>query len=194
VKGTFDGADFTYTSDLDVQQELKFEQPVVVEAGKPASVTIKLDLDGWFRNGGGTLLDPATAATGAENESFGARQYRPVVPRFPGRRRGRDGRRARGSRRRALIRIRVLLDEGGDFRRSRCRPSRVQRDRPLAGGARSRNITDRLQGGTQISLDLGQRVSASLPPRELGCPAEARRRAGACRPAPRTRLEPPHLR
>src|SRR5882762_2889610 len=70
VKGTFDGADFTYTSDLDVQQELQFEQPVVVEAGKPASVTIKLDLDGWFRNGGGTLLDPATAATGAANESL----------------------------------------------------------------------------------------------------------------------------
>src|SRR5712691_11215437 len=70
VKGTFDGADFTYTSDLDVEQELKFEQPVVVEAGKPASVTIKLDLDGWFRNGVGTLVDPATAATGAENENL----------------------------------------------------------------------------------------------------------------------------
>lgn len=70
VKGTFDGADFTYTSDLDVKQELKFEQPVVVEAGKPASVTITLDLDGWFRNGGGTLVDPASAATGAENETL----------------------------------------------------------------------------------------------------------------------------
>ncbi len=70
VKGTFDGADFTYTSDLDVEQELKFEPPVVVEAGKPASVTIKVDLDGWFRNGGGTLVAPATAATGAENENL----------------------------------------------------------------------------------------------------------------------------
>ena len=39
VKGTFNGAAFTYTSDFDVEQELKFEQPVVVEAGKPASVT-----------------------------------------------------------------------------------------------------------------------------------------------------------
>src|SRR5216683_457052 len=70
VKGTFDGADFTYTSDLDVEQELKFEPPVVVEAGKPASVTIKVDLDGWFRNGVGTLVNPATAATGAENENL----------------------------------------------------------------------------------------------------------------------------
>ena len=70
VKGTFNGADFTYTSALDVEQELKFEQPVVVEAGKPASVTITLDLDRWFRNAGGTLVDPATAAAGAENENL----------------------------------------------------------------------------------------------------------------------------
>ncbi|PYP43999.1 MAG: hypothetical protein DMD42_08785 [Gemmatimonadetes bacterium] len=70
VKGTFDGADFTYTSDLDAEQELKFEQPVVVEAGKPASLTIKLDLDGWFRSGSSTLVDPATAATGAQNENL----------------------------------------------------------------------------------------------------------------------------
>jgi len=71
VKGTYNGADFTYTSDLDVQQELRFEQPMVVEAGKPASVTIKLDLDGWFRgSAGGALVDPATAAAGAENENL----------------------------------------------------------------------------------------------------------------------------
>jgi len=70
VKGTFNGAAFSYTSALDVEQELKFEPPVVVEAGKPASVTIKLDLDGWFRSAGGTLVDPATAAAGAENEDL----------------------------------------------------------------------------------------------------------------------------
>lgn len=70
VKGTFNGTDFTYTSDLEVEQELKFEQPMVVQAGTPASVTIKLDLDGWFRSSGGTLVDPATAAAGAANESL----------------------------------------------------------------------------------------------------------------------------
>ena len=70
VKGTFNGADFTYTSDLSVGQELKFDPPVVVTAGTPASVTIKLDLDGWFRSGGATLVDPATAAKGAENENL----------------------------------------------------------------------------------------------------------------------------
>lgn len=69
VKGTFNGADFTYTSDLSVGQELRFDPPVVVTAGTPASVTIKLDLDGWFRSGT-TLVDPATAAKGAENENL----------------------------------------------------------------------------------------------------------------------------
>jgi hypothetical protein len=69
VKGTFNGTDFTYTSDLEVEQELKFAQPMVVVAGTPASVTIKLDLDGWFRSGG-TLVDPATAAKGAANENL----------------------------------------------------------------------------------------------------------------------------
>jgi hypothetical protein len=69
VKGTFNGADFTYTSDLSVGEELRFDPPVVVTAGTPASVTIKLDLDGWFRSSG-TLVDPATAAKGAENENL----------------------------------------------------------------------------------------------------------------------------
>jgi len=69
VKGTFNGADFTYTSDLSVGEELRFDPPVVVTAGTPASVTIRLDLDGWFRSGG-TLVDPATAAKGADNENL----------------------------------------------------------------------------------------------------------------------------
>src|SRR3989440_5129425 len=84
VKGTFKGTDFTYTSDLDVQQELKFEQPVVVQAGTPASVTIKLDLDGWFRSGGGTLVGPATAAAGAENEHPVRGKIVPSVHALPG--------------------------------------------------------------------------------------------------------------
>ena len=70
VKGTFNGADFTYTSDLSVGEKLKFDPPAVVTAGTPASVTIKLDLDGWFRSGGGALVDPATAGLGAKNEDL----------------------------------------------------------------------------------------------------------------------------
>ena len=50
VKGTFNGADFTYTSDLNVEQELRFDPPVPVTAGTPAKLTVSLDLSGWFRS------------------------------------------------------------------------------------------------------------------------------------------------
>src|ERR1043166_4446964 len=76
-----------------------------------------------------------------------------------------------------------LLDEGSDLRRRRSRAeSPVQRDRALAGGARSAGVAERFQGGTEISFDLGQRVGASLPPRQLGCPSEHRRRARVVAP------------
>jgi len=59
----------------------------------------------------------------------------------------------------------LLLDEGRDLRRGGRRPeSAVQRHRPLTGGARSGGIPHRLEGGTEIAFDLGQRVGASLPP------------------------------
>ena len=67
VTGTFNGAAFTYTSDLDVEQELTFNPPVVVTAGTPAKLTVSLDLSGWFRSSG-ALVDPATAAQGGANE------------------------------------------------------------------------------------------------------------------------------
>ena len=67
VKGTFNGADFTFTSDLNVEQELRFAPPVTVTAGTPAKLTVSLDLSGWFRSDG-TLVDPATAAKDGTNE------------------------------------------------------------------------------------------------------------------------------
>src|SRR5439155_21320204 len=69
VKGRSNGADVTSTGYRNVGEQLRFDPPIVVTAGTPASVTIKLDLDGWFRSGG-TLVDPATAAKGADNENL----------------------------------------------------------------------------------------------------------------------------
>ena len=69
VKGTFDGAAFTYTSELNVEQELRFNPPVVVTAGTPAKLTVSLDLSGWFRSSD-TLVDPATAEQGGVNEDL----------------------------------------------------------------------------------------------------------------------------
>src|SRR6266516_1081389 len=69
VKGTFNGTDFTYTSDLNVEQELRFNPAVVVTAGTPAKLTVSLDLSGWFRSSS-TLVDPATAAKDGANEGL----------------------------------------------------------------------------------------------------------------------------
>src|SRR5437660_1118492 len=69
VKGTFNGAAFTYTSELNVEQELRFNPPVVVTAGTPAQLTVSLDLSGWFRSSD-TLVDPATAEQGGVNEDL----------------------------------------------------------------------------------------------------------------------------
>src|SRR5690349_19292853 len=46
VQGTFNGANFTFTRDVDVEKELTFDPPVVVQAGVPASLTVQLDLNG----------------------------------------------------------------------------------------------------------------------------------------------------
>src|SRR5437016_5136410 len=69
MEGTFNGAAFTYTSALDVDQELRFNPPIEVTAGTSAKLTVSLDLSGWFRNSG-TLVDPATAAEGGANEDL----------------------------------------------------------------------------------------------------------------------------
>src|SRR5205807_3415944 len=62
-------AAFTYTSALDVDQELRFNRPIEVTAGTSAKLTVSLDLSGWFRNSV-TLVDPATAAEGGANEDL----------------------------------------------------------------------------------------------------------------------------
>lgn len=69
VKGTFNGADFTYWSDLNVEQELELDPPLVVSAGTPVTLTVRLDLDGWFRSGT-TVVDPRTANEGGVNENL----------------------------------------------------------------------------------------------------------------------------
>src|SRR5207302_557034 len=58
-----------YTSELNVEQELRFNPPVVVTAGTPAKLTVSLDLSGWFRSRD-TLVDPATAEQGGVNEDL----------------------------------------------------------------------------------------------------------------------------
>jgi hypothetical protein len=73
VTGTFSHAgnrsDFTYESALEVEQEVRLDQPITVDAGGVASLTLRFDLSGWFAGPGGSgLVDPASANAGGAND------------------------------------------------------------------------------------------------------------------------------
>jgi len=70
VRGTFNGAAFTYTSALDQEQEYTFNPPLVIDAsGSTTNLTIRVDVATWFRYPtSGTLINPTTANTGGANE------------------------------------------------------------------------------------------------------------------------------
>lgn len=69
VQGTFNGEAFVFESDLNVEQELALNPALVVdEATSSTNVTIFIDIDSWFRDLDGGLIDPATANKGFENE------------------------------------------------------------------------------------------------------------------------------
>ncbi|MEO8138241.1 MAG: hypothetical protein ABI742_01285 [Gemmatimonadota bacterium] len=69
MTGTYNGVAFTYTSDLEVEQEHSFVPPITVTDSTGANLTLFVDLNGWFLNQSATgLIDPATALTGQPNE------------------------------------------------------------------------------------------------------------------------------
>jgi hypothetical protein len=70
VEGAFNGTSFVYDSDLDVEQELNLQPPLVVDAQTVTNVTVFVDIDRWFRRADGTVVDPATANKDGENENL----------------------------------------------------------------------------------------------------------------------------
>ncbi len=70
VQGTFRGQVFLYESDLNVEQELDLNPPLVVDQTTSTNVTIRVNLGEWFRTSGGALIDPATANKGGANENL----------------------------------------------------------------------------------------------------------------------------
>ncbi|MFQ6047692.1 MAG: hypothetical protein ACE5PT_15260 [Gemmatimonadales bacterium] len=71
VQGTFNGQAFTYETDLDVEQEFELNPPLVIDSTTvTTNVTVRVGLDGWFRDATGTLVDPASANKGGPNESL----------------------------------------------------------------------------------------------------------------------------
>jgi len=64
--GSYNGSPFVYTSRVTDVQRVRLDPPVVVGDGS-ASLTLKVDLSGWFKNGAGVLVDPATAVGDGAN-------------------------------------------------------------------------------------------------------------------------------
>ncbi|MBI4499896.1 MAG: hypothetical protein HY700_01925 [Gemmatimonadetes bacterium] len=70
VTGTFNGQAFTFTSDLDVEQELTLVPNLVITASTTSTnLTVQVNLGDWFKTTTGTLINPATANKGGANES-----------------------------------------------------------------------------------------------------------------------------
>jgi hypothetical protein len=69
VEGTWNGASFTFTSDLDAEQELELSPPLVVAQGGATDLTLLFDVSAWFKASGGTLIDPSSAVKGQPNEN-----------------------------------------------------------------------------------------------------------------------------
>lgn len=71
VTGTYNGASFLYTSDLNEEQEIELASPLTVAEGAgPLNVTLTIDLARWFSSGAGMLIDPRTAVKGQPNENL----------------------------------------------------------------------------------------------------------------------------
>jgi hypothetical protein len=68
VDGTFNGQAFSYTSDLNAEEEIELNPPLVTTESAATDLTLFVDLDRWFRDGAGNLVDPATAGVGLTNE------------------------------------------------------------------------------------------------------------------------------
>ncbi len=60
VEGSFNGASFTFVSDLRAELKLDLSPPLVVGGSGTTDLTLFADLGAWFRDPAGNLLDPAS--------------------------------------------------------------------------------------------------------------------------------------
>lgn len=67
VTGSFNGTDFVFTSDLNAEQEVELNPPLVVGASSSVDVTLMVDISSWFLNGV-ALVDPSLALKGGPLE------------------------------------------------------------------------------------------------------------------------------
>lgn len=70
ISGTFNGQSFLFESDLNVELELEFSPALVIEEATQTNITVFIEIDTWFLDASGALVDPATANKGGSNESL----------------------------------------------------------------------------------------------------------------------------
>jgi hypothetical protein len=64
LEGTYDGSPFVVTVAVNDELEMALTPPLVVpDNASPTAVNVALDLQSWFRNAAGDLIDPRQAAT-----------------------------------------------------------------------------------------------------------------------------------
>ena len=69
VVGSFNGTPFVYTNDVTANQEFRFAAPVALATAGNIDLTLLVDVNTWFSNGG-AIVDPSTAGNGGENENL----------------------------------------------------------------------------------------------------------------------------
>jgi hypothetical protein len=68
VTGTYNGTAFTYIGRFDVEMKFALNPPLVASEAAASDLTLFVDLDRWFRDQAGALLDPGTANSGQSNQ------------------------------------------------------------------------------------------------------------------------------
>ncbi len=68
VTGSYNGTDFVFITDLNADQEVSINPPLVVSDGSNVDVTLMVDVSGWFLNGA-VVIDPALGLKGGPLES-----------------------------------------------------------------------------------------------------------------------------
>ncbi len=82
VTGTYNDVDFTYTGDLNDEMEFELSPPLIAGETAASDLTLLVNLDRWFQDGSGALLDPASANPGQPNESLVAQNIRSSLEAF----------------------------------------------------------------------------------------------------------------
>jgi hypothetical protein len=70
VTGTYNGAAFTYTGDFEAEMEFDLNPALVANETAATDLTLFVNLDQWFHDQTGTLLNPNTANSGQPNETL----------------------------------------------------------------------------------------------------------------------------